>query len=129
MAEIKEYQLFINGEWKTSTSGETIDIVSPSTEEVIARVQNGTAEEAIEALEAADRAQKEWKKLPARERADLLYKLADEIDANTEYLAEILTKEQQYNEYILTALRTKWGCDFNKIKSRCQSHCTQRIQD
>lgn len=94
MAEIKDYQLFINGEWRTSTSGETIDIVSPSTEEVVARVQNGTAEEAIEALEAADKAQKEWKKLPARERADLLYKLADEIDANNERLAQLLVKEQ-----------------------------------
>ncbi|TNJ44701.1 aldehyde dehydrogenase [Tamlana fucoidanivorans] len=94
MAEIKEYQLFINGEWKTSASGETIDIISPSTEEVVARVQNGTAEEAIEALKAAEAAQKEWKKLPARDRADLLYKLADEIDANNERLAVLLTKEQ-----------------------------------
>ncbi|ANW95076.1 aldehyde dehydrogenase [Wenyingzhuangia fucanilytica] len=94
MSQIKEYKLFINGEWKTSTSGETIDIINPSTEEVTARVQNGTAEEALEALEAADKAQKEWKKLPARQRAELLYKLADEIDANTEYLAELLTKEQ-----------------------------------
>lgn len=94
MADIKEYQLFINGEWRTSTSGETIDIISPSTEEVVARVQNGTAEEAIETLEHADKAQKEWKKLPARTRADYLYALADEIDANTEYLAKLLTKEQ-----------------------------------
>ena len=94
MAEIKEYQLFIDGKWKTSTSGETLDIISPSTEEIVARVQNGTAEEAIEALEAADKAQKKWKKLPARERADLLYKLADEIEANTERLAQLLTKEQ-----------------------------------
>lgn len=94
MSEIKDYQLFINGEWKTSTSGETIDIVSPSTEEVIARVQNGTAEEATEALLAADKAQKEWKKMPARSRADLLYKLAAEIKANADYLAELLVKEQ-----------------------------------
>ena len=94
MSEIKEYQLYINGDWRTSTSGETIDIISPSTEEVVARVQNGTVQEAIDALEAADKAQKEWKKLPARKRADYIYALADEIDANTEYLAEILTKEQ-----------------------------------
>jgi len=94
MSQIKDYQLFINGEWRTSTSGETIDIISPSTEEVVARVQNGTPEEAIDALNAAEKAQKEWKKLPPRERADLLYKLADEIEANTEYLAELLTKEQ-----------------------------------
>ncbi|WP_282134248.1 aldehyde dehydrogenase [Seonamhaeicola maritimus] len=94
MGQVKEYQLFINGDWKTSTSGETIDIVSPSTEEVVARVQNGTAEEAVEALKAAEAAQKEWKKLPAKTRADYLYALADEIDANNERLAVLLTKEQ-----------------------------------
>lgn len=94
MAQVKEYQLFINGEWRTSTSGETIDIISPSTEEVVAKVQNGTAEEAVEALKAAETAQKEWKKMPPRDRADLLYKLADEIDANNERLAVLLTKEQ-----------------------------------
>lgn len=94
MAEIKEYQLFINGEWRTSSSGETIDVLSPSTEEVVARVQNGTAEEAIETLQYADKAQKEWKKLPARERADLLYKFSNEIKANSEYLAQLIVKEQ-----------------------------------
>jgi lactaldehyde dehydrogenase/glycolaldehyde dehydrogenase len=94
MSDIKEYQLFINGEWRTSTSGETIDIISPSTEEIVARVQNGTAEEAIETLKAADKAQKLWKKMPPRERADLLYKFSNEIKANSEYLAELLVKEQ-----------------------------------
>ena len=94
MSEIKEYKLFINGEWRTSTSGETIDIISPSTEEVVASVQNGTAEEAIEALEAADKAQKEWKRLPARERAEMLYRFSDEIKANSEMLAQLLVREQ-----------------------------------
>ncbi|WP_430928711.1 aldehyde dehydrogenase [Polaribacter marinivivus] len=94
MSTIKEYQLFINGEWRTSTSGETIDIVSPSTEEIVARVQNGTAEEALETLQYADKAQKAWKKLPARKRAEYLYALADEIDANADFLAKLLVKEQ-----------------------------------
>ncbi|MBJ7880127.1 aldehyde dehydrogenase [Gelidibacter salicanalis] len=91
---MKVYQLFINGEWVASTSGETIDIINPSTEVIVARVQNGTEEEAARALEAAESAQKEWKKLPARSRANLLYKLAAEIKANSEYLAELLVKEQ-----------------------------------
>ncbi|MFD1315204.1 aldehyde dehydrogenase [Namhaeicola litoreus] len=94
MTKIKDYKLFINGEWRTSASGETIDVINPTTEEIVARVQNGTSEEAIEALEAADRAQKKWKKLPARKRAELLYKLAEEIKANSDYLAELLVKEQ-----------------------------------
>ncbi|MBZ4033864.1 aldehyde dehydrogenase [Flavobacterium johnsoniae] len=91
---MKEYQLFINGEWRTSTSGETIDVLSPATEEVVARVQNGTAEEALETLAFADKAQKEWKKKPARERAELLYKFSNEIKANAEYLAQLIVKEQ-----------------------------------
>lgn len=91
---VKEYELFIGGEWRKSTSGETIDVISPSTEELVATVQNGTAEEAIETLEIADKAQKEWKKLPARTRAEYLYALANEIKANSDYLAELLVKEQ-----------------------------------
>ncbi|SHM53357.1 aldehyde dehydrogenase [Flavobacterium saccharophilum] len=94
MAKIKEYQLFINGEWRTSTSGATIDVLSPATEEVVARVQNGTAEEALETLTFADKAQKEWRKKPARERADLMYKFSNEIKANSEYLAQLIVKEQ-----------------------------------
>lgn len=86
--------MFIDGSWVTSTSGETIDIINPSTEEVYAKVQNGTVAEAVQALEAAEKAQKEWKKVPARKRAELLYKFADEIKANADKLAELLVKEQ-----------------------------------
>ncbi len=35
----------------------------------------------------------------------------------TAFEVETLSKEQQYNEYILTALRTKWGCDLAKIEN------------
>ncbi|CAM4249533.1 aldehyde dehydrogenase [Zobellia nedashkovskayae] len=117
MSAIKEYQLFIDGEWVTSTSGETIDIVNPTTEEIVARVQNGTVEEANQALNAADRAQKEWKKLPARSRADLLYKLADEIKANSDFLAELLVKEQgkllkvAKGEVAVTASFIEYACE------------------
>ena len=117
MSAIKEYQLFIDGKWVTSTSGETIDIVNPTTEEVVARVQNGTVEEANQALNAADRAQKEWKKLPARSRADLLYKLADEIKANSDFLAELLVKEQgkllkvAKGEVAVTASFIEYACE------------------
>lgn len=94
MKNVKEYQLFINGQWKSSESGKTIDVISPSTEEVVGRVQDGTPEEAVEALKAAEKAQKEWKKLPARTRGDYLVKLAAEIKSNAEYLAELLVREQ-----------------------------------
>ena len=37
------------------------------------------------------------------------------------YEMEILTPEQQYNEYVMTALRTMWGIDFLKIKNMSQA--------
>ncbi len=94
MSQAKEYELFINGEWKASSSGETIDVISPSSEELVAKIQNGTPDDANEALEAAEKAQKEWKKLPARKRAEYLYALANEIKASSDYLAELLVREQ-----------------------------------
>ena len=84
---MKEYQLFIDGAWKKTASGELSEVLSPSTGEVVAKVQNGSVEDANEALEAAEKAHKEWKKLPARTRAEYLYKLANEIKANSESLA------------------------------------------
>jgi oxygen-independent coproporphyrinogen-3 oxidase len=44
---------------------------------------------------------------------------------------ETLSIEQQYNEYILTALRTKWGCDLNKIKAlgtEIEAHFRQSVK-
>lgn len=94
MTQVKTYSLFIDGEWRTSRSGETIEVVNPANEAVVAQVQNGTVDEAQEALEAAHRAQKQWKKLPARARAELLYQLAAAIKAKTDYLARLLVQEQ-----------------------------------
>ncbi|NJB35251.1 aldehyde dehydrogenase [Croceivirga sp. JEA036] len=117
MASVKEYQMFIDGKWVTSTSGETINIINPSTEEVFATVQNGTVAEAEQALAAADKAQKEWKKVPARTRAELLYKFAAEIKANADNLATLLVKEQgkllkvAQMEVAVTASFIEYACE------------------
>ena len=38
-------------------------------------------------------------------------------DAESYYEKEILTVDDKYNEYVMTGLRTSWGCDINKITS------------
>ena len=94
MTQPKTYQLYINGEWVASKSGKTAEVLNPSNEEVVGIVQDGNEEDADIALKAAEKAQKEWKKLPARKRAELLYAFTAEIKANREHLAQIITKEQ-----------------------------------
>ncbi len=91
MEKINQY---INGAWITPLSGEYIEVYNPSDDTVVAMVANGGASDAIAALEAAQEAQKAWAALPARRRAELMYAFCDEIQANRDRLAEILTKEQ-----------------------------------
>jgi lactaldehyde dehydrogenase/glycolaldehyde dehydrogenase len=91
---MKEYKLFINGEWVGSASGETDAVLSPSTGEQIAEIQNGSEADAQNVLEAAQKAQVAWRQTPARRRAELLRAFTAGIQANRERLAELLVQEQ-----------------------------------
>ena len=88
------YQQYINGQWTPSTSGELDQILNPSTEAVIGAVQDGSKEDVQKALEAATEAQKSWRKLPARQRADILRAFTARIRENKERLAKLLVREQ-----------------------------------
>ena len=64
------HQMFINGEWVNSSDGGTRDIISPATGEVIASVQEGTAEDVDRAVAAAKKAfDGEWYDIDARRTA------------------------------------------------------------
>ncbi|KAH7110944.1 aldehyde dehydrogenase [Dactylonectria macrodidyma] len=80
----KEYRLFINGEFVPSVSGKTFDITNPTTEEVIASVQEAGAEDVDLAVGAAKAAFPAWSALSPEERCDYLFKLADEIEKHEE---------------------------------------------
>lgn len=94
MNEIKTYQLFINGQWVDSTAGKTAEVLNPSNEQVVGIVQDGNEKDADIALKAAEKAQVEWRRLPAKQRADLLVAFTKEIKANRDRLAKIITLEQ-----------------------------------
>ena len=94
MSKTKTYQLYINGQWEESVSNALDTVYSPTTEEVVGQVQNGNEADALRALQAAEAAQKSWRSTPPRQRAELLFKFAQEIKANADYLAELLVKEQ-----------------------------------
>lgn len=85
--------MYIDGRWVPSVSGATRDIVNPATGEMIAVVAEGGAEDARLAIAAARKAfdESEWRTTPARQRARLLGKLADLIEANAVELAKLET--------------------------------------
>ncbi|WP_109831852.1 aldehyde dehydrogenase [Reichenbachiella versicolor] len=115
---MKDYQLFINGEWTESTTGERASIYSPIDESQVGTTAMGVEADAENALKAAEAAQKEWKKWPARKRAELMRKFAAEIRANKSRLAELLTREQgkiislAEIEVEVTATFIEYACDW-----------------
>ncbi len=117
MSDIKNYKLFINGEWVAATSGQTNEVYSPADQSVVGIVETGVAADAQIALEAAAAAQKEWKKVPARQRAEILRKFAAEIRAQKDYLSKLLVREQgkligvAQMEVEVTASFIEYACD------------------
>ena len=92
--EMKQTQLYINGKWTDGTDGESLDVINPATEQPIATVAYGTANDAAQALESAQAALAGWKNLSVYERSGKLKKIADLMRDHADYLAEALTMEQ-----------------------------------
>jgi 1-pyrroline dehydrogenase len=86
--EMKTWGMYIGGEWVDSGRGESEPDIDPSTGESVATVQVGTREDADKAVAAAQKAYDEvWFDTPAKERAAMLFKLADAIEADAETMA------------------------------------------
>src|SRR6059058_4094250 len=80
---------FIAGEWTDAASGETMEVLNPAMEEVIADVPSCGAEDVGRAVAAAKAALPEWLDTTPAERAEVLLRLADLLDEHAEELAEI----------------------------------------
>src|SRR3954462_11732129 len=86
---VTQHKQFIGGEWVDSSSGETMEILNPSTGEVIAEVPRGTAEDVGRAVEAAKKAWDDWRNKTPKDRMELLLSLADLIDEHADELTQL----------------------------------------
>ncbi|MFF0485606.1 aldehyde dehydrogenase family protein [Streptomyces sp. NPDC004435] len=85
--------MYIGGEWRPAASSETIPVVDPATEQVIARVPAGTAEDVDAAVRAARAALPGWAATPPAERAARINALRDALAARAEEIAATVTAE------------------------------------
>ena len=83
------YQLFIGGQWRDASDGEYFTTKCPANGEKLAECAQATKEDVDDAVREAWKAFETWKKVPTSERAAILNKIADIIDANTEHLAMV----------------------------------------
>ena len=89
---MNEFKLLIDGELVDSE--ESLEVINPATGQVFTRVARAQAQHAHQAVEAAQCAARLWKQSAIAERQELLTRIADLINSNSETISSLLTQEQ-----------------------------------
>lgn len=84
---------YINGEWVNSLGKDTVDVVNPATEELLDKCPLGTTEDVNRAVAAAQAAFVGWRKTPAMDRVQYLFRLKTLLEENLDELVKLCTKE------------------------------------
>ncbi len=94
VARMRSYdQLYINGQWVPSNGTGTLSVTDSATEEVIATIPDGTADDVNAAVAAAKAAFPAWSATSKEERAGWLMKIHAGLEARTQEIAETIAKE------------------------------------
>jgi phenylacetaldehyde dehydrogenase len=84
------HQLLIGGDWVDAASGETFTTINPATEEKLAEVAHGQAEDidrAVRAARAAFDDDSPWRRMNASDRGRMIWKISELIEENADELA------------------------------------------
>jgi len=90
---IRRDQIYVDGAWVDSTADSFLEVVNPATEEVIAEVARGTAEDVDAAVSAATTAFDGWSQSTVDDRVAALQALADVIETNGEEVTNTIVAE------------------------------------
>ena len=92
--EIKIHdKLFINGQWVKPAGSGNIDVINSTTEEVMGRIPEGTAEDVNAAVAAAKAAFESWSTTSIEERRRYLQLIADRLAAKKDEIAALVAAE------------------------------------
>ena len=92
MSKLKQYKMYIDGNWVASETKKTFETLNPENNKPWAVVPEASAKDVDRAVRAAQKAfEGEWPKLLPRERAKFLRAIGDKLRENAELLGEIET--------------------------------------
>lgn len=84
---------YINGEWVEPVVSEYVDVINPATGSVIARTPLSQASDVEAAAQAAAESLPAWRRVPANERVQYLFKLRDLLKTHNDEIARAITNE------------------------------------
>src|SRR5919204_490468 len=88
-----EKRLYIGGEWRDASGGETFEVEDPSTEEVLCEIADASPDDAKAALDAAVEKQADWAGSSPSERGEILWRAFEALNERADELALLMTLE------------------------------------
>ena len=86
-------KLYINGKWAEPAGKGMLDVTNSTTEEVMGRIPEGTAEDVDRAVAAARAAFNSWSETSVEERARMLKAISERLAARQNEIAGIIASE------------------------------------
>ncbi|MDR7429311.1 MAG: CoA-acylating methylmalonate-semialdehyde dehydrogenase [Armatimonadota bacterium] len=93
MSSQREILNCVGGEWRRPSGSDELVVYNPATGEVLARGRGSSPAEVDEAAQLAARAFAEWRRTPATERVQYLFRLKRLLEENLDDLARTVTEE------------------------------------
>ncbi|UCG60883.1 MAG: aldehyde dehydrogenase family protein [Candidatus Zixiibacteriota bacterium] len=94
MGDPKVFKNFINGKWVESKSGKTFENRNPAdTDDLVGVFQKSTPDDVNAAIDAAAKAYKKWRLVPAPRRGEILYQVANRLVKEKEAISQQMTRE------------------------------------
>lgn len=121
---IEHKNIFIDGQWVPSSGTGTLSVINPATEQLVATVPQGTAEDVDRAVQAAVRAFADWSQSPVEQRVAIFRKLARLTEARAEQLTATMLSELGYPVSKLERLQTGGAVEELDIIADCLTQIT-----
>ena len=87
----EKYGNYINGKFVDPVKGNYFDSITPINGKPFTKAAHSTEEDLILAIDAADKAFETWSRTSATERSNILFRIADRMEQNLAYLAQVET--------------------------------------
>src|SRR3954466_14586644 len=102
-------KLYIDGAWVEPAGDETLEVIDSATEEVFATIPAGTPDDIDRAVATAKAAFPAWSEVSAPERGKLLLRVAEELEARRDEVADVITHEVGMPKGLSAAIQVGTG--------------------
>jgi aldehyde dehydrogenase (NAD+) len=108
---IEHEQIFVDGKWVDSSGRDVLTVINPVTEDPIATVPRGSAEDVDRAVRAAARAFPGWSQSPVEQRVEIFRKLARVTEARAKEITRTIVEELGYPVAYVQKAQTGGGVE------------------